>query len=147
MLMFVPIVHADPLDGLDWLAGTWSRQEGATFSQEVWTAPHEGVMLGTFRLQEGSEVKFLELSTITAVGDAAVLRMRHHDVLLQPWADESSAATFVATELGKDRAVFHSDTDKASQIEFVRKGKTELLIRLIWRDQSPPAEFPFIREK
>jgi hypothetical protein len=149
MLTFLlfSLSFASPLDSLSWLTGTWVREAGDSYAEEVWGPNHQGLMVGHFRLHEGGKVQFLELSTLTEMGDGAVLRIRHHDVALQPWEHEPVATTFFASDLKGSEVVFRSDTDRAKEFVLVNTSAQELTIRLVWRDGSPPAEFPFTRKK
>jgi hypothetical protein len=50
----VALGGATPLPG--WLAGTWAREDGAAWADEVWTAPRGGQMLGLSRDGFGPDV-------------------------------------------------------------------------------------------
>jgi hypothetical protein len=76
------------------LAGTW-RDEGQGFAEETWSGERDGRMVGMFRWHKpDGTVMVYELMTIdpapTGDSDArAVLRLRHFDAALTPWASEA----------------------------------------------------------
>ena len=53
-LFTLPAGAATPLPA--WLAGTWMREAGATWGEEMWTAPRNGQMLGLTRRGFGPDV-------------------------------------------------------------------------------------------
>ena len=59
LAVFALLLTPAPLAATDlpgWLAGTWSRQAGATWAEELWTAPRGGLMLGVARNGFGPDV-------------------------------------------------------------------------------------------
>jgi hypothetical protein len=50
-------IAAQPATSLPgWLAGTWAREDGAAWAEELWTAPRGGQMLGLSRDGFGPDV-------------------------------------------------------------------------------------------
>lgn len=54
LLLATPLSASTPLP--DWLAGTWAREAGATWAEQLWTAPRGGQMLGLSREGFGPDV-------------------------------------------------------------------------------------------
>ena len=59
-VLAVLLVAASPaarVDDLGWLAGDWVREEGERWTEESWTAPRGGVMLGVSRSGRGEALR------------------------------------------------------------------------------------------
>ena len=64
-LAAVPLVGASGGPALpDWLAGNWAVENGASWTDEYWTSPRGGTMLGLGREGFGSELKTWETMRI-----------------------------------------------------------------------------------
>ncbi len=71
----VLLVAASPaasVDDLGWLAGDWVREEGERWTEESWTAPRGGVMLGHSRSGRGESLREFEFIRIAAGEDGAI---------------------------------------------------------------------------
>lgn len=107
----VPLAAADAapptLTDLHFLAGAWEHEEDGTLIREVWDEPRGDAMVGHFVvISEGSAVLY-ELFAIEQGEGAPVLRLRHFNRGLEPWASEAEAPlTLTLTEAADDRAVF-----------------------------------------
>ncbi|MBJ7442514.1 MAG: hypothetical protein JHD35_26330 [Sphingopyxis sp.] len=62
---------AASVDDLAWMAGQWSREEGDRWTEESWTAPRGGVMLGHSRSGRGDSLREFEFLRIAAGADGA----------------------------------------------------------------------------
>jgi len=56
----------------DWMAGTWMMEEGAAWSDEVWTDPRGGIMLGVARMGFGPQLKSWEVTQIRQKADGTI---------------------------------------------------------------------------
>jgi hypothetical protein len=64
--------QSDPLEGLAWMAGTWTGEDPGTASEEVWTSPRGGMMLGLHRDVAGGKAVSFEFLRIQATPDGIV---------------------------------------------------------------------------
>ena len=62
-----------------WLAGTWAMEDGASWSDELWTDPRGGVMLGLGRSGFGHELKKWELARIVTHKDGSLAYVVQED--------------------------------------------------------------------
>jgi hypothetical protein len=62
---------AAQVQALDWLAGTWERQEDGEVVREVWLAPRDGAMAGVAQTTRPGKPAFVEFMTITAEAEGA----------------------------------------------------------------------------
>ena len=116
----VLLVGASPagkVDDLAWMAGNWSREDGGRWTEESWTRPRGGAMLGHSRSGAGETLREFEFLRIAA--------------------DESGVPTYYAQPGGKAPVAFRLvKHDKASatfenaahdypqRIVYVRDGDT-----------------------
>lgn len=74
-VLAVLLVAASPaarVDDLGWLAGDWVREDGERWTEESWTAPRGGVMLGVSRSGRGEALREFEFIRIAAGEDGAI---------------------------------------------------------------------------
>jgi len=60
---------AATVDDLSWMAGQWSREEDGRWTEESWTSPRGGVMLGHSRSGRGAALREFEFLRIAAEAD------------------------------------------------------------------------------
>jgi hypothetical protein len=77
-----------------WLAGHWTGDGLGGVSEEMWTAPHDGVMLGMYRLIRDGKPVFYELLTISEHEGSLLLRLKHFNPDLTGWEDKSETVDF-----------------------------------------------------
>jgi hypothetical protein len=77
-----------------WLAGHWTGDGLGGVSEEMWTAPHDGVMLGMYRLIRDGKPVFYELLTISEHEGSLLLRLEHFNPDLTGWEDKSETVDF-----------------------------------------------------
>jgi predicted enzyme related to lactoylglutathione lyase len=77
--------HAPKVADLAWMTGTWVRQEHGSHLEEIWTAPQDGAMLGTFRWHRDGKPWMYELMSIQEEDGTLVFRLRHFDAKFTPW--------------------------------------------------------------
>ncbi|MFG0260162.1 MAG: DUF6265 family protein [Phycisphaerales bacterium JB041] len=128
-----PRVAAEPtLADLEFLAGAWEHEEDGTLIREVWDQARGDAMVGHFVIvSEGSAVLY-ELFTVEQDEGAPVLRLRHFNRGLAPWASEADAPlTLTLTEAANSRAVFaNPDNDFPKEMVYEVK-EDALTVRLI----------------
>lgn len=112
---------AEGVQKVAFLAGRWVKvdQDGAT--EEHWSSPRGGAMMGMFRWDrpDGKPVMF-EILTITSEGEDLLLRLRHYSPKLAAKEDKDKPMTFKLTEHGEQRAVFaaHEHAGDLSRIVY-----------------------------
>lgn len=68
-LLLVAASPAATVDDLAWLAGDWVREADGRWTEESWTAPRGGVMLGHSRSGRGDALREFEFLRIVAGAD------------------------------------------------------------------------------
>jgi hypothetical protein len=107
---------AKQADNLAWLAGTWVADEGeGRWTEERWSAPRGGVMLGTSLSGQGKAASWFEFMRIAPAEGG---RVAFH---ASPGGAPASA--FPLVETGKRKAVFENPAhDYPTRIEYRREG-------------------------
>src|SRR5688572_21655047 len=85
---------------LGWMSGTWASETGDRWTEESWTAPRAGIMLGTGRSGRGGEVRDWEFMRIAPDSEG----------VLAFWGSPKGvpAVPFRLISLGKRQAVFEN---------------------------------------
>jgi hypothetical protein len=133
------------IDDLAWLAGRWT---GTFFDgepcEEAWLPPLGGTMIGTFRALRGGRGAFYEILVVEVTGDGLVLRMRHFDGGLEPWASEAGATpSWPLVSIDGQRAVFEDAERPFPQRQVYERDGDRLTIRLEGEQQGRPHAMAF----
>lgn len=114
------LVAASPaakVDNLAWLAGQWSREADGRWTEESWTGPRGGVMLGHSRSGQGDTLREFEFLRVQAGADGVPV------YLAQPGG--AAPVAFRLVQHGAASATFENAAhDYPQRIEYVRKGGT-----------------------
>ena len=99
-----------------WMAGTWMMEDGASWSDEMWTDPRGGLMLGVARMGFGPQLNNWELAQIRQKSDGSI------SFLAQP---NGKSATEFPMVLVSDEAIEFANPahDYPQRIRYWRQGK------------------------
>ncbi|MBK6412629.1 DUF6265 family protein [Sphingopyxis sp.] len=128
---------AATVDDLAWLAGQWSREEVERWTEESWTLPRGGVMLGHSRSGRGDSLREFEFLRIAAGADGVPA------YIAQPGG--GAAVAFRLVQRGGTSATFENAAhDYPQRIIYVRDGDAmTATVSLI--DGSKPMRWTFHR--
>lgn len=109
------------IDIMAWLEGHWVGEALGGVSEEYWSAPRAGVMLGMYRMVRDGAPSFYEILTIGEEDGTLVLRLKHFAPDLTGWEakDETVDFRFVGVEDGRvyfDGMTFEPQGDDAMTI-------------------------------
>ena len=100
---------------LDWMAGAWSREDGARWTEESWTSPRGGVMLGHSRSGAGDRLREFEYLRVQAGEDGVPV------YIAQPGGQAPTLFKLVARDAAS--ATFENAAhDYPQRIRYVRDG-------------------------
>lgn len=106
----------DPLAALAWIAGTWEGKSGNVRTEEHWTRPAGGLILGVHRDLFDSGRYFFEYLRIEKRGS---------DIFYIAMPNGENKTEFRLTELDDHRVVFENpEHDFPQKIVYVREGDT-----------------------
>lgn len=93
------------LADMSWMTGSWTGNALGGVTEEVWTAPSGGTMLGMFRLTKNSKPVFYELVTLTEEGGSLIMRLKHFNPNMTGWEEKDKVVEF--RFLGKKDGLIH----------------------------------------
>lgn len=128
---------AATVDDLAWMAGAWSREEGGRWTEESWTGPRGGVMLGHSRSGRGETVREFEFLRIAADAGGTLA------YFAQPGGRPPVAFRLVRRE-GTSAVFENAAHDYPQRIEYRRDGET-MTATISAIDGSKPMRWTFRR--
>ena len=102
------------LDRLSFMTGCWAFQSGDSETEEYWTKPSGGAMLGLSRTVRGGKTIFTEYTQIREQNGALSMFVQ--------LGLAKSTTEFRLTKLSTNEAVFTSDLENPHQLIYRRKG-------------------------
>ena len=139
VLALLPVAAspAASVDDLGWLAGDWVREEGEHWTEESWTNPRGGVMLGHSRSGRGESLREFEFIRIARGDDGAIA------YIAMPQGGAPVAFRLVRQE--RTRATFENPAhDFPQRIAYARDGDT-LTATISAIDGSKPRRWTYRR--
>lgn len=123
---------ADALIPMDFLVGTWLREEGELWHQEVWSQAKGGRMVGHAHVVRGERSVFTESLSIRSMGGVVVYVATPEDQL---------TTLFPAAEVRPGYARFEApEHDFPQVIEYRLTEDGALVVRLTGEDGPPHGE-------
>ena len=118
-----------------WLAGAWEMREGDSWSDEYWTAPRAGLMIGAARVGRGDALQMWETTRIERKADGSI------SFFAQPRGVPASEFPLVAH--GDAMIEFANPAhDYPQRIRYWREGRL-LKARISLMDGSKPMEWSY----
>lgn len=100
----------------DWLTGEWQQERADRWSEEVWTLPRGGTMIGVGRTGRGESLRSWEVLRIIRAADGSLA--------LHAAPDGGPATIFPAIEQGiRDISFANPDHDYPQRIRYRREGR------------------------
>ena len=120
---------AATLSVMAWLAGAWEGEGLGGVSEEIWSEPRGGVMMGMFRSLKQDQPVFYEFLMFVEEKGTVILKLKHFNPDFSGWEDKGA---FVSFRLAKVEArAVHFDG-----LSFIREGDDSLRIYLLLRDSK-----------
>lgn len=105
------------IDDLAWMAGQWATEKDGRWTEESWTAPRGGVMLGLSRSGRGDALREFEFLRLQVGADGTVA------YIAQPGGQPPVAFRLVAHD--RASATFENGAhDYPQRIRYARTGET-----------------------
>jgi len=112
-----------------WLAGNWTGTGLDGVSEEIWSKPVGGIMIGTYRLLKDNKPVFYEMLMLVEKEGTLVLRLKHFDPNFVGWEEKDKTYDFKFVSKSGKRMNF-------SGLTFERSGDRELRIYLAMRQKD-----------
>jgi hypothetical protein len=133
---------AGALDRLSWLAGCWAREGAESGSEEHWTQPAAGTMLGVARTVKAGKTAEFEFLRIHVALDGRLL--------FTAIPSGQKEATFTELRSGESEIAFeNAEHDFPQRVIYKMQGKVRLLASIEGTRQgvARSIEFPMRRVK
>lgn len=114
---------------ISWLSGAWSGTGLGGVSEETWSKPNNGVMVGTYRLIINNKPIFYEMMWMMEVEGSLILRLKHFSPELVGWEEKDKTVDFKFVDRQGDRMRF-------SGLTFEKVGDKKLNIYLALRQKD-----------
>lgn len=114
---------------IGWLAGSWTGNGLGGVSEELWSRPSGGTMMGTYRLVVHGKPVFYEMMLLLETEGTIVLRLKHFHPNFVGWEEKDKSVDFKFVKKDGSRMYF-------SGLTFERKGQKELNIFLALRQKD-----------
>lgn len=101
---------AATLEDVSWLAGHWRGPALGGMSEEIWSAPEAGSMMGMYRLMKDGAAVFYEILTIQPDGHSLVMLLKHFNADLTGWEEKNEVRAFKLVKITGTEAFFEGMT-------------------------------------
>jgi len=113
------------IENYEWLVGSWVGDGFGGHSEEIWTAPVDGTMMGMYRHHNDGEIVFYEFLLLDETG----LRLKHFNPDITGWEEKDDFMIFEMISYTKDKL-------EMKGLVFERISDTEMEIRLKMKDNA-----------
>ena len=112
-----------------WFAGKWTGTGLGGATEETWSAPAAGAMMGMFRFLKDGKIVFYEFLTLVEHEGSLLLKLKHFNPDLAGWEEKNDFISFRLLKLAPDTLHF-------AGITFKRLGPDRLDVYLAIRNRS-----------
>lgn len=112
-----------------WLAGNWIGTGLGGVSEEVWSKPNGGTMIGVYRLIKADKPVFYEMMLMLESEGTLILRLKHFNPSFVGWEEKDKSVDFKFVKKDEKRAYF-------SGLTFENTNAKELSIFLALRQKD-----------
>lgn len=79
---------------MQWLAGHWTGEALGGLSEEMWSPPRDGAMMGMYRLVREGKPIFYELLTLVEENGSLIIRLKHFNPDMTGWEEKNKTVDF-----------------------------------------------------
>ena len=125
---------AATLAAMEWLAGRWTGTGLGGVTEESWSAPAGGAMMGMFRMLKGDKVVFYEFLTFVEHEGSVLLKLKHFNADLTGWEEKGDSIRFDLVKTSADSAwfdglTFHRLDENTLRIFLAIRNKADNTVR------------------
>lgn len=91
---------------LAWLQGHWQGEALGGTSEEIWSPPQAGGMMGMYRLIKDGKPVFYEILTLVEEEGSLTLKLKHFNADLTGWEEKAEVRAFKLVKLAPNQAHF-----------------------------------------
>lgn len=127
---------AATLDEVSWIQGYWKGEAMGGQTEEIWSRPMGGSMMGSFKLVYQDEIQFYEIMTISEIDQTLIMRLKHFHADLKGWEEKDETVDFKLVKITQDKVFFDGLT-------FERISEKEINVYVIFEDEGKRNEGKF----
>ena len=124
------------LDQVSWIEGYWKGEAMGGQTEEIWSRPMGGSMMGSFKLVYEHEIQFYEIMTISEMDETLIMRLKHFHADLKGWEEKDQTVDFKLVKITPDKVFFDGLT-------FEKISETEMNVYVIFEDDGKRSEGKF----
>lgn len=98
------------INDMKWIVGAWQGEAFGGFSEEIYSDPNSGVIMGAYRLIVDGKTVFYELMTILEENGTVVFRLKHFEPNLTGWEEKDKFVEFKFIKKDAKRIYFEGMT-------------------------------------
>lgn len=122
---FGQVIENPEISDFGWLAGNWVGDGFGGVSQEAWTEPSAGSMIGSYKHYKDGKVTFYEILHIAKNEGKISLKLKHFNPDLTGWEEKDDFVEFPFVSATPTKIEF-----KGLSYELVEEDKMEIRLRL-----------------
>lgn len=119
------------IEDMAWLAGAWTGEGLGGISEELWSRPAGGAMVGTYRLIKDGKPVFYEICWIVEQEGTIAFRLKHFNADLTGWEEKEKTVDFRFIKKDGNRVYFSGLT-----FERVNNSDLNIYLALKYKDGS-----------
>ncbi len=127
---------AATLDEVSWIQGYWKGEAMGGQTEEIWSRPMGGSMMGSFKLVYQDEIQFYEIMTISEIDQTLIMRLKHFHADLKGWEEKDETVDFKLVKITQDKVFFDGLT-------FEKISEKEINVYVIFEDEGKRNEGKF----
>ena len=117
------------IEEMAWLAGRWTGDGLGGRTEEIWSPPDGGTMMGMFRLIREDKPVFYEFLTMRVTDRGLSMQLKHFHPDMKGWEEKEKFVEFLYVGREENRYYFEGLT-------FIREGEDALTIYLALRSKD-----------
>jgi hypothetical protein len=82
------------ISDMEWLAGTWKGDGLGGDSEEIWSRPKGGIMMGMYRMTKAEKPVFYELLALSESDGSLLMRLKHFNPDFTGWEEKDKTVDF-----------------------------------------------------
>lgn len=106
------------LENISWISGNWKGEAFGGQTEENWSEPSGGSMMGAFKLINNGMVSFYEIEIIREIENSLILQLKHFNNDLKGWETKDETVDFPLQYITSNKVVFDGMTfEKVNETE------------------------------
>ncbi len=130
------------LEEIAWIQGHWRGTAFGGSTEEIWSPPLHGSMMGVFKASTSEGISFYEIMTIIETDGTLLFRLKHFDENLKGWEKKDETVDFKLVKLEKGKAYFDDFT-----FEYISDDEINVYVVVDNNGKESEIKFNYVRYK